>query len=101
VFLDGSKSESTDGSTGCGSVSYQYGLQTTRKTLSLSRYAEVFDAEALGALEGARAAIASPGAKLATNLWVFLDNLEVALQLLSPFPGSSQRVFTDFQELAR
>ena len=68
VFSDGSKRESTDGSTGCGSISFQYGLQTTRKTLSLGRYVEVFDAEALGALEGARAAIASPGARLATNL---------------------------------
>ena len=68
VFSDGSKSESTDSSTGYGSVSYQYSLQTTRKSLSLGRHVEVFDAEALSALEGARAAIASPGARLATDL---------------------------------
>jgi hypothetical protein len=47
VFSDGSKSESTDGSTGSGSVTYQYGLQIDRKTRSLGRCAEVFDAEAL------------------------------------------------------
>lgn len=101
MFSDGSKSESTDGSTGSGSVTYQYGLQINRKALSLGRHAEVFDAEAIGALEGARWALTSPGAKLANDLWVFLDNLEVALRLLSPFTGSSQRVFAEFQELAR
>ena len=101
VFSDGSKSESTDGSTGSGSVNYQYGLQIDRRALSLGLHAEVFDAEAVAALEGARAAISSPGAKLATDLWVFIDNLEVALGLLGPVTGSSQQVFTDFQELAR
>jgi ribonuclease HI len=101
VFSDGSKSESTDGSTGSGSVTYQYGLQIDRRALSLGIHAEVFDAEAVAALEGARAALTSPGAKLATDMWVFLDNLEVALRLLSPFTGSSQQAFTDFQELAR
>jgi ribonuclease HI len=101
VFSDGSKSESTDGATGYGSVSYQYGLQIDRKAKSLGLHAEVFDAEAAGALEGARSALTSLGAKLATDLWVFLDNLEVAYRLLSPFTGSSQQVFTDFQEVAR
>jgi ribonuclease HI len=101
VFSDGSKSESTDGATGYGAVTYQYGLQTDRKSKSLGPHAEVFDAEAAGALEGARSALTSPGAKLATDLWVFLDNLEVAYRLLSPFAGSSQQVFTDFQEVAR
>ena len=31
-----------------------------------------------------------------TNLWVCLDNLEVALHLLSPFPESSQSIFDEF-----
>jgi hypothetical protein len=68
VFSDGSKSESTDGSTGSGSVTYQYGLQIDRRALSLGLYTEVFDAEAIAALEGARAALTSPGAKLATDM---------------------------------
>ncbi|KAI1007378.1 hypothetical protein K3495_g852 [Podosphaera aphanis] len=57
---------------------------------------EIFDAEARGALEGAKAAIGSPTTKFATNLWVCLDNLEVAIHLLSPFPGSSQSIFDEF-----
>jgi hypothetical protein len=57
--------------------------------------------EALVTLNGARAALTSLITKLATDMWVFLDNLEVASRLLSPFIGSSQQVFTDFQELAR
>jgi hypothetical protein len=68
VFSDGSKSEFTDGSTGSGSVTYQYGLQIDRKTRSLGRHVEVFDAEALGALDGAQWALTSPGAKLANDL---------------------------------
>jgi ribonuclease HI len=101
VFSDGSKSESTDGSTGGGSVTYQYGLRIDRKAFSLGRYAEVFDAEATAALEGAKGALVAPSAKLATDMWVFLDNLEVALRLLAPSTGSSQGVFTEFQEIAR
>jgi ribonuclease HI len=101
VFSDGSKSEATDGSTGGGFVAYQYGIQIDRKAFSLGLHAEVFDAEALAALNGVRAALTSPAAKLATDIWVFLDNLEVALRLLSPFTGSSQQIFTDFRELAR
>ena len=101
VFSNGLKSKATDGSTGGGFIAYQYGIQIDRKAFSLGLHAEVFDAEALAALNGARAALASPAAKLATDIWVFLDNLEVALRLLSPFIGSSQQVFTDFQELAR
>ena len=55
---------------------------------SLERNAEVFDAEASAALEGAKAALLAPLAKLATDMWVFLDNLEVAMRLLAPSIGS-------------
>ena len=37
--------------------------------------------------------MALPTAKYADNLWVFLDNAEVAARLLSPFAKSSQSVF--------
>jgi ribonuclease HI len=101
VFSDGSKSESTDGATGGGSVTYQYGHRIDRKVFSLGRNAEVFNAEASAALKGAKAALLAPSAKLATDMWVFLDNLEVAMRLLAPSTGSSQSVFDEFCEVAR
>ena len=62
VYSDGSKSEATDGATGAGSVTYQAGTCIDRKSYSLSRHAEVFDAEASAALTGAKAALALPTA---------------------------------------
>jgi ribonuclease HI len=96
VFSDGSKSEARDGSAGGGSVTYQYGIRTNRQAFSLGCNAEVYDAEAAAALAGAKAALASPTAKLATDLWVFLDNLEVTMRLLAPSASSSQSVFDEF-----
>jgi len=101
VFSDGSKNEATDGATGGGSVTYQYNIQIDRKAFSMGCNAEVFDAEATAALNGARAALAAPSAKLATDMWVFLDNLEVTMRLLAPSAGSSQSTFTEFCEVAR
>jgi ribonuclease HI len=101
VFSDGSKSEALDGAAGGGSVTYQYELQVDRKVFSLGRNAEVFDAEATAALRGAEAALTLPSARFATDLWVFLDNLEVAMRLLAHSTGSSQSVFDDFCEVAR
>ena len=66
------------------------------KAYSLGCYAKVFDAEASAALIRARAALSLPSSWLAIDLWVFLDNLEVAMRLLSPFIGSSQSVFIEF-----
>jgi len=34
-------------------------------------------------------------------MWVFLDNLEVAMRLLAPSAGSSQHVFQEFCEIAK
>ena len=39
-------------------------------------------------------------AKYTTDMWVFLDNLEVAMRLLAPSTGSSQVVFEEFCEVA-
>jgi ribonuclease HI len=101
VYSDGSKAEGTDGSAGAGSVMYQYGLLLDRQATPLGPNAEVFDAEAIAALNGAKLALLAPSARFATDLWVFLDNLEVALRLLGNFTGSSQSVFREFQEVAR
>jgi ribonuclease HI len=77
VFSDGSKQEAKDGSAGGGYVTYQGGQQIDRKAFSLGCTAEVYDTEAIAALRGAQAALAAPSARFATDLWVFLDNLEV------------------------
>lgn len=67
--------------------------------LALGKGVEVFDAEVKGALEGAKSALALPTAKFATDLWICLDNLEVATRLLFPFSGSSQAQFDKFLTL--
>jgi hypothetical protein len=67
---------------------------------SLGRNAKVFNAEASTALKGAKAALLALLAKLATDMWVFLDNLEVAIRLLTPFIGLSQLVFDKFYKVA-
>jgi hypothetical protein len=59
-----------------------------RKAFLLGLNAEVFDAKAAAALKGAKAALTLYSARLATDLWVFLDNLEVAMRLLGPSTGS-------------
>src|SRR5204863_493304 len=101
VFLDGSKSEAMDGTTGSRSVTFQHGHKIDHKAFSLGHNAEVFDAEASTALCRAKAALLAPMAKYAMDMWVFLDNLEVAMQLLAPSTGSSQAVFEEFCEVAR
>ena len=90
-----------DGLAGARSVMYQYGLLLNRQVTPLGPNAEVFDAEAIMALNGAKLALLAPSAQFATDLWVFLNNLEVALRLLGNFTGSSQTVFQEFREVAR
>ena len=98
LYSDGSKL--SNGSAGAGFVAYQAGRQVLRQAIPLGTTAEVFDAEATAALAGLEAAIDLPSTRFATDLWICLDNLEVALRLLSPFPGSSQATFAKFMEAA-
>jgi hypothetical protein len=98
LFSDGS--QLADGRTGGGYIGYQNSQQILRGSFSLGCSREVFDAEAEAALAGAKAAIDSPASCTATDLWIFLDNLEVAARLLGPSTGSSQSVFYSFCELA-
>ncbi|EED22480.1 hypothetical protein TSTA_059780 [Talaromyces stipitatus ATCC 10500] len=98
VFSDGSRL--VNGHAGGGYVTFQAYHQFLRSSLSYGHGKEVFDAEAEAALDGAQAAIAYPTARFATNLWICLDNLEVATRLLSPSTGSSQEVFESFRTLA-
>jgi hypothetical protein len=69
IFSDGS--QLADRRTGGGYVGYPASRQITRGAFSLSSNKEVFDAEA-------EAALNCTSACFATNLWVFLDNVEVA-----------------------
>ncbi|KAI0991825.1 hypothetical protein K3495_g16362, partial [Podosphaera aphanis] len=97
LFTDGSKQ--SDGFAGAGCVAYQGGIQILQKSIPLGKGVEVFDAEAMAALAGARLALELPTTKFATNLWIFLDNLEVATRILGPFSGTSQSVFEEFLKI--
>jgi hypothetical protein len=98
LFSDGS--QLADRSTGGGFIGYQATRLVCQGSFSLGSCKEVFDAEAEAALRGIQAAIVCPSSRFATNLWVFLDNVEVACRLLSPSTGSSQGVFNTFTALA-
>lgn len=97
IYSDGSKQ--LNGLSGAGFIGYQGGVQVLHQSLALGKGVEVFDAEVKGALEGAKSALALPTAKFATDLWICLDNLEVATRLLFPFSGSSQAQFDEFLTL--
>lgn len=99
VYSDGS--QQTDGSTGYGFVVYR-GVDRHCKTPLASHSArlgpaEVFDAEAHGALAGFEAAANID--PLAT-IYVCLDNTAALDGLTGQRPDSSQHIFTRFQLLA-
>ena len=99
VFSEGS--ELADGSTGGGYVGYQVGHQIFRGCFSLGPNKEVFDAEVEAALAGAnKAASAFHMTRFASDLWICLDNLEVATRLLSLSTRSSQAAFSSFCSVA-
>jgi ribonuclease HI len=99
VFSDGSRQQNL---AGAGFYVRQGRVLIKRKDIPLGPNQEVCDAEALAALRGLQAAVSSPGAPLAENVFVCLDNLEVAVRLLhlDP-PESSQWAFLEFRELAK
>ncbi|KAK4073573.1 hypothetical protein Purlil1_12997 [Purpureocillium lilacinum] len=94
VYSDGSLS--TEKAAGYGYVIHCNGLTLTSGSGRLGP-AEVFDAEAKGALEGLRAALNLPGPR---RIFVCLDNLGVATCLRGMPADSSQEVFLEFQALA-
>jgi hypothetical protein len=83
-----------------GFALYQSRKQFLQSSLPLGPNKEVFDAKAEVALAGIKAALKLYTTCFATNLWICLDNLEVATQLLSPFTSLSQEVFESFRALA-
>ncbi|KAI0993043.1 hypothetical protein K3495_g15141 [Podosphaera aphanis] len=88
-----------DGSMGAGYVAYQGGFQILNGSLALGKGNEIFDAEAKGALAGAKAVLELPLTNFASNIWICLDNLEVAVRLLHSFSGSSQSTFEETRNL--
>lgn len=78
---------------GGGYVAFQSGHKIAEASISYGDRAEVFDAEARAAVEGIRQAIISGDTSSALDIWICLDNQEVALRLLAPFLGSSTETF--------
>lgn len=99
LFTDGSCSSHT--SAGAGWYGYwgAWQQESTCGHLTLPRH-EVFDAEAVAATEGLKEAVNSTQAPYTQNLYVLLDNQEVAQQLQGCPRGSSQSVIQAFQEAA-
>ncbi|KJZ68219.1 hypothetical protein HIM_12392 [Hirsutella minnesotensis 3608] len=95
VYSDGSRSDE-------GYVGYGYAVHRDKSTVLSGKGrlgpAEVFDAEAKGALEGLKAAVSIPDTD---RVFVCLDNIATARCLRGTPSDSSQDVFIEFQSLAR
>jgi len=100
LFTDGSHLSNSNAVAGAGWHGH-WGAwkESTCDHLCLSRH-EVFDAEATAAYEGLKAACDSAQAPYAQNLYVLLDNQEVAQQLQGSPRASSQHTILGFQEIA-
>ncbi|KAJ3499512.1 hypothetical protein NLG97_g286 [Lecanicillium saksenae] len=96
VYSDGSLSEK--GVAGYGYTVHRLNC-TTRSGSGRLGPAEVFDAEAVGALEGLKAALEIPDAST-HEIFVCLDNLAAATCLRGTASDSSQAAFLEFQALA-
>ncbi|KAI1007631.1 hypothetical protein K3495_g596 [Podosphaera aphanis] len=83
---------------GGGVAMMQAGRVVLSKTLPLplSPTLEVFDAETFTVLHAVELALSLHTARFANNLWVFLDNLDVARRLLSTPVCSSQEALISF-----
>jgi ribonuclease HI len=101
VYTDGSKVERDgDSSAGAGWVAYQAHRKILSGRQSLGQGAEIYDAEAYAATQGLEMATNYFSSRHADNIYICLDNLEVAARLLSMTTSSSQRTFTKFKALA-
>ncbi|EXU94515.1 reverse transcriptase domain protein [Metarhizium robertsii] len=96
VYSDGS--QLPGGATGYGYAVHQNSVTICEGSGRLGP-AEVFDAEAAGALEGLRAAVKIPDAS-DNPIVVCLDNLAAATCLRGTALDSSQSAFLKFQEIA-
>ncbi|KAI0997798.1 hypothetical protein K3495_g10391 [Podosphaera aphanis] len=102
IYSDGSRLDSVSGPrVGGGVAILQAGRLICQKRIPLSPSLEIFDAEAVAALTALEIAVDLPSARFASNLWVLLDNLDVARQLLSTPTCSSQEIISRFASKAR
>lgn len=101
LFTDGSCLSNPDTVAGAGWYGHwgAWNQESARGHLCLPRH-EVFDAEATAATEGLKAALNSTQAPYTQNVYILLDNQEVARQLVGHPRGSSQNTILAFQETA-
>lgn len=79
---------------GYGINNYQLGPVLLRKSNPLDNNVTAFDAEVIAVTSAVKLAILQPTARFSNNLWIFLDNLEVARRLYFTPIYSSQDAFT-------
>ncbi|KAI0994466.1 hypothetical protein K3495_g13716, partial [Podosphaera aphanis] len=100
VYSDGARLP--DGNAGGAFAIFQLGRKIRTDAFPLGNGKEIYDAEACAALEGIRAASSLPSTRFSNNLWIFIDNLEVAKRLLTKASStSSQETFIDALEVAK
>lgn len=101
VYSDASRSESVSGPrVGGGVVIYQAGKMLVRKCIPLSPTLSIFDAEVTTAVAAITEALEVSTTRFSSDLWILLDNKEVARQLLQIPSCSSQNEFIKFSNLA-
>lgn len=94
VYTDASREENSERSrVGGGVVIYQAGQQIFRKSFPLNPYLSVFDAEAAAAVVGLEEALKLPTSRFSNDMWILLDNQNVARYLLQTPVCSSQNEF--------
>ena len=83
-----------------GLVIHQAGKVLLNKSVALNSSLTIFDAEVTTVILAVEAAMGLPTASLANNLWVLLENQNVASKLKSVPICSSQNKFVKFAEYA-
>lgn len=87
---------SSDVQIGDGVVIYQARRIIFQKAIPFSPTMTIFDAEALSALTAVEEALLLPSARFENDVWILLDNQEVAHRLLNNPVCSSQNAFIQF-----
>lgn len=101
VYTDASIVETPSGRrVGAGFVIYQANHLINRSSIPLSPTLSIFDAEIQAASSAIEFALSLSSTRFSNDLWIILDNQEVARQLLKTPVCSSQDKFVQFASLA-
>lgn len=101
AYSDVSRSKSDLGPrVGGGVVIYQAGRITTRKSILLSPALSTFDAEVAMAATAMTEVLEISTARFSNDLWLLLDNKELARKPLQILSCSSQSIFSKVSSLA-